>query len=614
MDYPEDSSLRQLRDRIDLLEAEKADLEMLLQVTTGHSDEIEQELLEKIHSTITAGEHEIEFLKNKILQLEDEKADLEVIMETSNVHSDDMEDALLDKIRATIAAGEKRFRVITETIPIPILVFRKSDWAVQFSNAHAAKLLGVAIPDLMGRNVLEFIDSSENWKIRKLMDRYEFFENVEVKALRSDGSIVWIELTVQPFVFSDESCVLSVWRDTTERRMMEEHLRQTHKMEAIGTFASGIAHDFNNILSAIFGFTELSLMDIPEESPVQESLKKVLIAARRAKDLVRQILTFARQTEHEMKPIQVSLVIQEAMQLIQQITSSEIKIYIDIQNKDSMIVGDLTQIHQVVMNLCSNAIDAMRGKEGRLDVVMSQIDDEETRNLEQQDIKLVSRCVKISISDTGQGIPKEILGSIFDPFFTTKELGKGTGMGLSVVHGIVKHHGGGITVDSEVGRGTTFSIYLPLASAADEGSGTEVMAKDAKDVRDSGHLLVVDDEEAILEVYKRALEELGYTVQAENDSPNALKIFSAQPQLFDLVITNDSMPRMMGHVLATKLKAIRKDIPVILSTGRDIKQNSEMAQTAGVVDALVAKPFTIHELIAVVRSTLRARKATPGPG
>ena len=392
------------------------------------------------------------FLRARIAQLEAEKADLELLLEASSDHLDVLEDELHSRIRATIATAERRFRLITEAIPMPVLVSRKTDGTIVYANACAPAMFG---PDqaLLGRSVQDLLAPQE---------RNAVLENREIRGTRSDGSTFWAMLTVKRFTFNDEPCLLSVWNDITERRILEGQLRQTYKMEAIGTFAAGIAHDFNNILSAIFGFAQLGIQNLPEDSPARKPMDKLLGAGQRAKDLVRQILSFARMADPEMKPMRISTVVLEATHLVQQVMPATISFKLDIRDQDSVIVGDQTQIHQVLMNLGINAVDAMRETGGSLEITLAELR-AQALPFPVPGLKPTARYVLLAVADTGQGIPKEILGTIFDPFFTTKKQGKGTGMGLSVVDRIVTIHGGGIQFESEVGRGTTFRIYFPCA-------------------------------------------------------------------------------------------------------------------------------------------------------
>ena len=536
-------------------------------------------------------------LRARIARLEAEKADLELLLEASSDHLDVMEDELLNRIRATIATAEKRFRLITEAIPMPVLVSRKTGGTIVYANACASAMFGLD-GALLGRPVQDLLASQDRDAVLDLIGREEILENREIRGTRGDGSTFWAMLTVKRFIFNDEPCLLSVWNDITERRILEGQLRQTYKMEAIGTFAAGIAHDFNNILSAIFGFAQLGICQLPEDSPALQPMEKLLGAGQRAKDLVRQILSFARMGDPEMKPMRISSVVLEATNLVQQVMTSTIQIKVDIRDKDSIIIGDQTQIHQVLMNLGINAVDAMRETGGSLEITLAEVR-AKTLASPVPGLKPAARYTLLTVADTGQGIPKEILGTIFDPFFTTKKQGKGTGMGLSVVDRIVKIHGGGIQFESEVGRGTTFRIFFPCAEV--EAAPPEadpalapVPAEGAKRV------LLVDAKEDILEAFKALLETRGYRVETERRSLEALARLQAAPLSFDLVVTDDGMPDLEGSQLAARLKKLRPDLPVLLCSGSRMQHQG----TESSVDRVIIKPYTLEELVAAIRAVL----------
>ena len=588
-----------LRERIQRLEAEKADLELLLATSSEHYDQLEHEFRETIQGALSASMQKIETLKEQIRALENEKADLETIMDASVDHMDVMEDELLSKIRTTIATAERRFRLICESIPMPVLVSRKTDWTILYANAHASKLFAPE-EDIAGRSLLSLLASPDRGPLMTVVERENAVENREVRGVRADGSTFWAMLTLKQFSFNDEVCLLSVWNDITERRILEGQLRQAHKMEAIGTFAAGIAHDFNNLLSAIFGFAQLGICQMPEDSPAVESIEKLITAGNRAKDLVKQILTFARMSDPEMKPLRIASTVMEATNLIQQLMTSSIRIKVDLRDSDSIIMGDATQIHQVLMNLGVNAVDAMRDTGGGLEITLEEVGPEAVPS-ELPGLLPAHRYALLTVADTGQGIPKEILGMIFDPFFTTKKQGKGTGMGLSVVDGIVRTHGGSIQLESEVGRGTTFRIYFPCAAAG-------MMVEEAAPAKTSGpikgtkRVLLVDDHEDILASYPALLQTFGFLVQTEKQGMKALARVQADPMAFDLVITTDGMVDLESLALAIELKEIRRDLPVLLWSGGRIPHRGEPANP--VIDRTLVKPCTLEELVATIRSIL----------
>ncbi|MBW2101889.1 MAG: response regulator, partial [Deltaproteobacteria bacterium] len=346
-------------------------------------------------------------------------------------------------------------------------------------------------------------------------------------------------------------------RAREERARLERRLRQSEKMEAIGTLAGGIAHDFNNILYAVIGYTELSMDEVGEGHPAWCFLEEVLRAAQRAKDLVGQILTFSRQGPDERRPVRVDTVVREAMGLLRASIPSTIEIRQEIET-EALVTADPVRLHQVVVNLCTNAAQAMEEKGGTLTVRL-----EEKPEVPSRLGPAPGPYLLLTVEDTGPGMPEKVLDRVFEPFFTTKDRGKGTGMGLSVVHGIVEGYGGTVTAQSEPGKGAVFRVYLPAT-----GSGAET--GDSDDVKcpvpmgRGERILFVDDEEALVALGQRMIESLGYRVTTRVSSLEALELFRASPSRFDAVVTDLTMPHMKGDELAREITRIRRDIPVIL--------------------------------------------------
>ena len=368
-------------------------------------------------------------------------------------------------------------------------------------------------------------------------------------------------------------------------------------MEAIGSLAGGIAHDFNNILGAIIGYTELAKMDKVDNEKKGKHLNKVLTAADRAKELVHQILTFSRQTEQEIRPLKLKLIIKEVLQLLRASLPSTIDIKSDINN-ESLIMGDWTQIHQVVLNLCTNAGHAMQENGGTLYVGLTN--ERLGPNFTSNDPDLsINDYVKIIVKDTGHGIPPELIERLFEPFFTTKGPGEGTGMGLAVVHGIVKSMKGEIVVESFLGKGSSFSVYLPIIQDMAE---TDVPKED-NFAKGCGHILFVDDEPAIVDIGKLMLTKLGYHVTTRTSAIEALEAFKSNPDKFDLVLTDMTMPQMTGEKLAREIISIRKEMPIIISTGFSSVMTEEKALKLG-VKGLLMKPFVLSELAGVIHNVL----------
>jgi CheY-like chemotaxis protein len=378
-------------------------------------------------------------------------------------------------------------------------------------------------------------------------------------------------------------------------------------MEAIGVLAGGIAHDFNNTLGVILGYAELTQSMLPKTSPERQNLQQIYTAGERAKHIVEQILAFSRKSDPERKPVYLHKLVGEALQLLRASLPTTIAISQDMpSNQRDVVLADQTQIHQVLMNLCANAEYAMRGTGGVLDVCIDIVEVDETLIAVDPHIELQpGPHVRLRIRDTGHGMTAEVKQRIFEPYFTTKPVGEGTGMGLAVVHGIVASHGGAIIVESQVGVGTTFLIYLPQIDIEidhDTANDSELPTGNKETI------LFVDDEEVLTLLMQEILKQLGYDVEVKTSALEALAVFRAAPERFDLVITDQTMPLMPGDVLAQELRAIRPDLPMILCTGYSHNIDAERAAAKG-FDAFCMKPLVMHELGVVIRRVLARRAA-----
>jgi signal transduction histidine kinase/ActR/RegA family two-component response regulator len=389
-------------------------------------------------------------------------------------------------------------------------------------------------------------------------------------------------------------------RAENERQKLETQLRQSQKMEAIGTLAGGIAHDFNNILSPIMGYTELVLDKVEKGSQIEENLQAVYTAGKRARDLVNQILVVARQSETERKPLQVSIAVKEALKLLRASIPASIEIVQRIES-DSLIMGDFTHIHQIVINMCTNALHAMEDTGGRLSVSLSDIRMDHAGLPAGNHDKQPGDSIRLTIADTGTGIAPDLLDKIFMPYYTTKGIGKGTGMGLAIVHGIIESYGGIISVESELGHGTIFTIDLPVIPKQNESiahiqeplpTGTE-------------HILIVDDEPQIAKMLSLMLNSLGYRVTIRSSSTEALAFVKSGVDPVDLVFTDMTMPQMSGEQLAAEIMKIGPGIPIILSTGYSRRISKETTAEKG-IKALLLKPVSLRDLAHTVRKILDA--------
>ncbi|MBN2397061.1 MAG: PAS domain S-box protein [Deltaproteobacteria bacterium] len=418
---------------------------------------------------------------------------------------------------------------------------------------------------------------------------------------RKDGTVFHTENTVTEMMddSGERTGVVSVVRDVTHEVRLEQELRRSQKMEALGTLAGGIAHDFNNILMPITLNTELALRGAGEPDEALENLRYVLEAAQRGRDLVRQIITFSRRKEQKREPVEIAPVIREALALLKASLPATVEIRGNIDDQPhAVVLADPTQIHQVLVNLCTNAGHAMRKSGGVLEVSLAGVEVDGHAASQHADLH-AGPYVRLTVSDTGEGMDREIMERIFEPFFTTKERGEGTGMGLAVVHGIVQNHGGAITVYSEAGKGTTFNVFFPRMEGAGERGRTSPLDVPTGEER----ILLVDDEEPVLRSQRVMLESLGYKVTAVAKSDEALKLFRARPADFDLVITDQTMPDMTGSELSRKLIRIRSDIPIVMCTGFSEAVDEEKARAGGIRE-FVMKPFTTGEMAETIRRVL----------
>ena len=420
---------------------------------------------------------------------------------------------------------------------------------------------------------------------------------------KKDGTLYEEEATISPVMNSNGEIThyVAVKRDVTAERRLERQLRQAQKMEAIGTLAGGIAHDFNNILSAIMGYTELALMDARKGSTISNNMKQVLHAATRARDLVKQILAFSRQSEEERRPLRVQPIFKEAIKMLRSSLPATIDIKQHIDPETGLIMGDPTQVHQVLMNLCTNAAHAMREKGGILEIRLENTHVDDSFAKAHPGLQ-PGPYVRLTVSDTGCGMSREVLERLFDPYFTTKEKGEGTGLGLAVVSGIVQSYGGAITVYSTPGQGSTFHVYFPMLEE-------EKPAKEEKEATfeplptGTERILFVDDEEALVEIGSQMLEMLGYKVTHRTSPLEALELFKAKPQAFDLVITDMTMPQMTGDELAQRLLEIRPDLPIVLCTGFSERITRQGAKAIGIREFLM-KPLVMKDLAVTIRKAL----------
>ncbi|WP_163340969.1 PAS domain S-box protein [Desulfopila sp. IMCC35008] len=469
------------------------------------------------------------------------------------------------------------------------------DYVFLSINPAFTEMTGLSEEELIGKTVLEVMPNTEQYWLDKYGKVAITGEPIRFEQFSNELDKHFEVLAFQ----SKQNHFATIFRDITERKLLADQALQSQKMEAMGTLAGGIAHDFNNLLAVILGYTDLTLDDDSCSKEVKKNLHQVTVAANRAKQLVQQILSFSRKSTEEKQIVRIQAEVDEMLKLLKNTLPVTIKISINYCEEDLFVYANSTHLHQILMNICTNAYYAMRDEGGTLSINVEAIN---------VDSKLTSKIIdlregrygRIIIRDTGKGIPSIIINRIFEPFFTTKGTGEGTGMGLAMVHGIVKDHRGAIDVESTVGKGTAFSIYLPLADGTDN--------EDSVSTHDefqygNGHILIVDDEPMIAELMARTLEVSGYSVTTVLNAKDALKEFQKNPMSFDLVITDQTMPGMTGGLLTKELLVIRSDIPVVICTGYSDILDRTKALKYGAKELLM-KPVDRTQLSMVVGQIL----------
>ena len=509
-----------------------------------------------------------------------------------------------------IISSQERFRTVFNQAAVGVAIVSKEGFFLEL-NDKLCKIIGYTRDELTKmtfRDITHPADLAldENCVQKVIAGEMDAYE-IEKRYIHKQGHPIWIRLfsNVVRNAAGDIKFALAIVTDISkqkaaeeERRKLLDRLNHAQRMESIGNLAGGIAHDFNNILFPIVGMSELLMEDLPGNSLAWENAEEIFKAGNRGKDLVRQILAFSRQSEHKLMPTRIQNVLKEVIKLARSSIPSYIEINHDVQSDCGLVMADQTQMHQVAMNIITNAYHAVDATGGNISITLreSALDGSASKDMDLRP----GKYAVLSISDTGHGMSSDLIKKIFDPYFTTKEKGRGTGLGLAVVHGIVKEHHGDIRVKSEISKGTTFDIYIPLV----ERSAASAMVKIGEAYPTGNEsILLVDDETPIAKLEKMMLERLGYQVTMRINSMETLNVFKAKPKSFDLVLTDMNMPNMTGDQLAKEIKAIRPDIPIILCTGfseRIRAQKTEHVELAGII----MKPIVKAELAKIVRKVL----------
>jgi PAS domain S-box-containing protein len=502
----------------------------------------------------------------------------------------------------SLRESEARFKILHNASFGGIAIHDKG--IILDCNKGLSEMTGYSVADLIGMDGLLLIaENSRDLVMKNIVSGYE--KPYEANGLRKNGEEFPMRLEARNIPHQKEKIRTVEFRDITEQKLTEaererlqEQLTQAQKMESIGILAGGIAHDFNNILFPIVGHTQMLMEDVPEDSPLRSSLDEIFAGSMRAKDLVKQILTFSRQGSGELQPMKMQIIVSEALKLIRSSIPKSIEIKKNIQKDCGLIKADPTQIHQILMNLTTNAYHAMEETGGIIEVRLQEVTIE--GNEWAGELLIAGEYALLSISDNGYGIPQSHQDKIFEPYFTTKGKDKGTGLGLSIVYGIVKEYGGEIKVYSEAGKGTTFNVYIPLLKKM-----ALPLSADNPEIIPTGNerILLVDDELPILSLEKQMLERLGYSITERSSSIEALRAFTANPDGFDLVVTDMAMPNMTGDKLAKELICIKPDIPIIICTGFSESMDEAFAKEMG-INGFLMKPVIKSKMAKEVRKVL----------
>ncbi len=505
------------------------------------------------------------------------------------------------KIQEALAASEKMFSELFIFSPDGILLSSGDTDRILEVNEAFLTTFGYEREELIGRSTMDldlFEDERQQVQFIKQLKTTGRLKNFETQLRKKNGQVLIYSINSKTLTIDNQPVYLTIGRDVTEQKKMQGMMIQTEKMVSLGSVAAGIAHDFNNILSGIMGFTDLAMLEAADNEKLNRYLNQVSLSSMRARDLVRHILAFSRKSEADKRPLKIDPIVHETIKFIRASLPANIEIRHDLKVQEGHIFGDATQLHQILMNLFTNAGHAMKDKGGILEVFLDRVTLEESQTDYFERIS-PGTYLQLSVSDTGCGIPEKVMDRIFDPFFTTKARGEGTGMGLATVYGILKEMGGGISVDSKEGVGPTFQILIP---EHDQRETKKTFKRTLK--TGCGNILVVDDEKPIIESISALLSKLGYTVTGENNGVKAFEMVKDNPHFYDLILTDMMMPDINGLDLAKRIKEINADIPIVLCTGFSHGLTKEKCMEAGIVD-MVMKPMIADELSLTVDRAIK---------
>lgn len=517
--------------------------------------------------------------------------------------------SLQKRAESALKGSEERFRTLYEKAPVAYQSLDENGNIISVNETWLS-CLGYSRNEVIGHNFCDFLTVEDQENFQHNFPRFKAVGEIlgiEFLMQKKDGTSILVSFRGktgrdEEGEFRQTHCVfhdITASREAEkEQQAMRNQLRHAKQMESIGTLAGGVAHEFNNLLAIMIGYNDLALAELPESGDVVEFLTEVRTAGIRARDVIQQLLTFSRHHVAHQEPLQLGTSVENVVKLLRSTIPANISIITDIAEDLSPIIGDINQLDQVIINLCGNAKDALLERGGSIHISVENYDPDKMQQPEPT-INISGPQVKLTVADDGCGIDQEVLEKIFEPYYTTKEVGKGTGIGLSVVYGIVQQHQGNIQVESHPNRGTSFQIYLP----AHLGKVEQKIEEQTEPPTGNERILFIDDEPSAVNLMNRLLSRLGYAVKGFTNPEEAIELLKSDPELFDLVVTDMTMAEMTGDQVVKEVVRIRADMPIILCTG----YSEKLPATQTLLDEkfpIVMKPFTTAKIASVIRQTL----------